>query len=487
MFDSRAIVSNPNSDRDSVLKVVRDNPYLMHWACDVFNDDYEIMLAAVSNKHSAQALMNASPRLRANRTIAERCILNDRYKKCIPFVDPSLFSDREFILSVLSVRPYVFVHSTVPWTRDFLVDCVVVHGDIINDLSDEYTEDRQFALDVIAKGGYVLFNLSDQLKDDREVVLAQLRIECGGICLKDASHRLQRDRDMVLEAVRTNPTLLEDIRLYMEYTPDERDQFLSDVEIVTTAIAEYGSSIRYAAHTCRTDRIMVMTALTSKDPADIGYIPSSLLSDSCIRLCITENKQSTVDALLTVLETEVDTCVVSYAHKVMYKHMIGRPFTANTVLALFEFIKDGVLRSMECFTSTVSTDVRNALAIIVNECSGEHVADKIEMCLQWRIHENNGVLTDAVVEQFLDSYSPPSPNNWTAYGVCDTVADRLQRLGQISDALPYIDRAMRCVEGNITDRNKCIERVDALAARVHHPTGTYASVAHKRSYTEAFA
>jgi hypothetical protein len=104
-----------------------------------------------------------------------------------------------------------------------------------------------------------------------------------------------------------------------------------------------------------------------------------------------------------------------------------------------------------------------------------------------RLFENDGVLTDAVLEDMFTHYQTSTPNKWMAHGVCDWVADRLQRLGQIADALPYIDRAMRRNKGNVAFRNKCIARVDALAAKVHHPTGAYASIVHKRSFTEAFA
>ena len=482
------IMRNPNSDRASVLKEVRESPSILGWACDAFKDDYEVVMAALDTKHAAEAFKHASPRLRADRTIAEECVKNDKYMECISFVDPSLLSDREFILEVLGMRPYVFAHSTVPWTRDFLVDCVVANCEVMEDLPDEYTSDRQFALDVIAKEGHVFYYLSDQLKDDREVVLAQFHIEYGGGNLKHASPRLQRDREMVLEAVRTDPTQLEDICLYMEYTPEERERLLSDVEIVTTAVAEYGGSLRYASNACRTNRIVVMTALTSKKPTDLKYVPSCLSSDPCIRLCVSANKQSTVDALLTVLETEMETTHdIPFTAAFMYKHMIGRPFTADTVLSLFEFERDGVTHSMECFTSTLSTERLDALATLVNECPSEYVHQQIGSGLLRRLFENDGVLTDAVLENSFTHYQTPTPNKWLAHGVFDNVADRLQRPGQIADALPYIDRAMRRNNGNIAFRNQCIARVDALAAKVHHPTGTYASIAHKRSYTEAFA
>ena len=482
------IMRNPNSDRASVLKAVRKFPGIMEWACDAFKDDYEVVMAAIDTKFATDAFRHASPRLRSDRTIAATCAVKDKYYQWILFVEPSLLSDREFILELLPVRPDVFAHSTVPWTRDFIVDCVVANEYVMDDLPDEYTSDRQFALDVIAKEGDVLAHLSDQLKDDREVVLAQFRIKDGGGYLKHASTRLQRDREMVLGAVRTAPLLLEDICLYMEYTPEERERLLSDVEIVTTAVAEDGDSIQYASDACRTDRIVVMTALTSKSPADLKYVPSCLSSDPCIRLCVSANKQSTVDALLTVLETEVDgTCDVSKGDKLMYKHMVGRPFTADTVLSLFEFERDGVTHSMECFRPTLSTERIDALTTVVNECPSEYVYRKFGFAFEADVRTNDGVLTDDVLEFRCTHYQTPTPNKWLAHGVCDNVADRLQRLGQIADALPYIDRVVRRNKRNTAFRNQCIARVDALAAKVHHPTGAYASIVHKRSYAEAFA
>lgn len=534
------IMRNPNSDRESVLKAVRESPSLVGWACDAFKDDYEVVMTGVCTEFNADAFIYASPRLRADRRIATECIVRDKTMQCIRFVHPSLLSDRDFILEVLPVQPYVFHYATVPCTHDFFVDCAVANCKVVEYLPDEYTSDRELAMDVIAKGGhileylsdhlkddrgvvvaqfrveygyqhledasprlqrdrdvvleaianggYVLASLSDQLKDDREVVLAQFRIEYGGGNLKHASPRLQRDREMVLEAVRTDPTQLEDICLYMEYTPEERERLLSDVEVVTTAVAEYGGSLRYASNACRTNRIVVMTALTSKSQADLRYVPSCLLSDPCIRLCVSANKQSTVDALLTVLETEVDgTCDVSKGDKLMYKHMVGRPFTADTVLSLFEFERDGVTHSMECFRPTLSTERIDALATVVNDCPSEYVYRKFGFAFEAEVRTNDGVLTDDVLEFRCTHYQTPTPNKWMAHGVCDNVADRLQRLGQIADALPYIDRVVRRNKRNTAFRNQCIARVDALAAKVHHPTGAYASIVHKRSFTEAFA
>ena len=104
--------------------------------------------------------------------------------------------------------------------------------------------------------------------------------------------------------MRTDPTLLEYIRLYMEYTPDQRETLLSDVEIVTTAVAQFGGAIRYACDACRNNNIVVMTALTSTNPTRLDAIPSSLALDPCVRLChIPEKGQSSsmLRALLTFL------------------------------------------------------------------------------------------------------------------------------------------------------------------------------------------
>ena len=479
-MDSLDVMGNPDSDRDSVLKIVREEPEILAYACDEFKDDYEVVLAAVDNKYAADAFNHASPRLRADRTIAETCVINDKYKKCIPYVDPSLLADPEFILAVLDARPYVFAFSTVPWTRDFLMDCVVAESSIVEDyLPDEYTADRQFALDVIAKGGHILQFLSDTLKDDREVVLAQLRAKnYGGALLEFASGRLQRDRDVVLEAVRTAPSLLENILLYVEYTPEERDQLLSDVEIMTTAVAQFGGAIRYASHSCRTNRTVVMTALTSKKPTTLYNIPYSMSMDPCIALCSTSKRpESTVDSLLTVLEAEVDACEVTCQHKLMYKHKVGRPFTADTVLALFDFKK------CESKMSPLGLD---ALAALVNQCPSEKVIVEFACPIDFILRRTEGVLDDSVLDRFASWTAPTTTNKWLAHGVYDLVKERVGRLGDISEALPYIDRAVRRIHNNGV-RNKCIERVDALAAKVHHPTRAYASIVHKRSFTEAFA
>lgn len=469
------IVKNPNSDRATLLELVRRKPFLLEFACDAFKDDYDVVRASVDTDYADHAFMHASPRLRADRTIAGVSLMRDKYMQCISFVDPSLLSDREFIVDVISVRSYVFRHSTVPWTRDFLVDCLVANCDIMDYLPEEYRSDRQFALDAIARGGTVLFVLSDQLKDDREVVLQQFRAESewSGY-LAHVSPRLRCDREIVLEAVRANPLQLEEIRLYIEYTPEERERLLSDEEIVTAAVAKNGNEIRYAADACRTNRIVVMTALTSRSPTILRNVPSCLSSDPCIRLCVSANTQSTVDALLTVLETEVDISTVSHRDRIMYRHATERPFTADTVLSLLKVDAYDVER----IASTSSVERLNAVATLVNEWPGEHVHSLLRTSISIGRDRLESILTDS---------TPPSPNKYASHGVCEMVADRLQRLGQISDALPYIDRTVRHNDLDVAFRNQCIARVDALAAKVHHPTGIYASLVHKRSYAEAFA
>ena len=83
MTDLVEIMRNPNSDRASVLKAVLENPSILGCACDAFKDDYEVVLSALGTKHAAEAFKHASPRLRAQRTIAEECVKNDKYMQCI--------------------------------------------------------------------------------------------------------------------------------------------------------------------------------------------------------------------------------------------------------------------------------------------------------------------------------------------------------------------------------------------------------------------
>jgi len=110
MLSEPCVMRNPDSDRDSVLNIVRENPMWLKWACREFQDDYEIVLAAMDNKYAADGFKHASARLRANWTIAEMCVVRDKYEKCISFIDPCLMEDRAFILAVIPIRPYVFKH-----------------------------------------------------------------------------------------------------------------------------------------------------------------------------------------------------------------------------------------------------------------------------------------------------------------------------------------------------------------------------------------
>ena len=126
----------------------------------------------------------------------------------------------------------------------------------------------------------------------------------------------------------------------------------------------------------------------------------------------------------------------------------------------------------------------DALATLVNQCPSELVITEFAHPLRCILRRTESVLDDSVLDEFA-SWTVPTTNKWLAHGVYDLVKERMERLGQISEALPYIDRAVRHIHNN-GFRNKCIERVDALAAKVHHPTRAYASIVHKRSFVEAF-
>ena len=96
------------------------------------------------------------------------------------------------------------------------------------------------------------------------------------------------------------------------------------------------------------------------------------------------------------------------------------------------------------------------------------------------------MLTDAIVDEFL-AREEVARDTWNSYGKYERVADRLERLGQIAHALPYVSRAITRKFRESSLRRQHLARVDAIAARVHSPTGAYATLVHKRSFAEAFA
>lgn len=159
----------------------------------------------------------------------------------------------------------------------------------------------------------------------------------------------------------------------------------------------------------------------------------------------------------------MDDCAIPYNKKLMYKHMTQRPFTVDTLFSLFDLER----------CTTMSDDDVNALLTFVNRCPSEAIP-KISRPLRISIRDGVRFDTDTITTE---------SNSWLVYGVHDFVHDRLQRLQQIADALPFIDRAIR---RKYALKNRLAARVDALAAKVHHPDSAYASIVHKRSFTEAF-
>lgn len=425
------VLSDPCSDRDTVLRVVRRHPDALAWACRTFTDDLEVVLTAVARNHAA------------------------------------------------------FLHSTVPHTRPFLVDCVLANASVMDYLPGEYATDRTFALSVVAKGGRILSYLSDVLRDDRDVVMAHIRIE-EETCPEEprpygfihASDRLRHDRDVILAAVRSSGSVVKYIRERGDYTCDERERFLSDVEIITAAVENHGDMIAYASRTCRLNRIVVMTALTSEHPANWEFVPYPLLSDPCIGLCISYAQRKCLDVLLSALDFDLTVCnKITCDEKLAFKHATERPFTSRTVLALFGF-------DMSRCAFVLSTRDLDALAAYVNRCTSDRIYN-IRNVLTRILVDNYGVVTDADM---------PNLSNWDVFThwptmyVDDSIPERVQRLGQVADALPYIDRALqRNSHLEDVDRVSFRERVDDMAARLYHPQNLYAKFDLARDFASDFA
>ena len=287
-----------------------------------------------------------------------------------------------------------------------------------------------------------------------------------------------------MEAVRTDGTLLETIRLSKHYDDAQRETYLSDKDIVSAAVVKCGWMIRYASETCRTNSHIVMTALTARDnPASLRYIPPALIADPCITLCapMTTRSPSTVDALLTVMEANLEDCAVDYKDAFIHKYMTHSPFTADTVLSLF-------MPWLER-RHWASTDRLGLLAHCVSTCSSYFQVQNAALTGEDDVRRNVGVLTEDTVDKMIGILSSKGYENsgiFCTYGVSKDVAERLQRQSQIADALPFISRSIRSYP-DTAHRAMWTRRVEDMAAKIHHPEGALASLVHKRSFAEAFA
>lgn len=168
------------SNRNEVLKAVKENGLYIVYAASEFKKDKEILLEAIGSNSEA-----------------------------IREVDKSFLGDKEFMLEAVKRSNSA---------KNFRIDaCPLIYA------SDELKQDKEFVLEVVRQNGSTL-KYTDYFKQDKEVVLEAVR--GNGFALEYAAEELRGNKEVVLEAVQKSGYAL------MYASPELKN----DKEIVMTAL-----------------------------------------------------------------------------------------------------------------------------------------------------------------------------------------------------------------------------------------------------------
>lgn len=175
------------SNRNEVLKAVKENGLYIVYAASEFKKDKEILLEAIGSNSEA-----------------------------IREVDKSFLGDKEFMLEAVKRSNSA---------KNFRIDaCPLIYA------SDELKQDKEFVLEVVRQRGSAL-QYAEYFKNDKDVVIEAVRK--NGFALEDVDKTLKGDKDVVIEAVKKSGYAL------MYASPELKN----DKEIVMTALKQIRKEI----------------------------------------------------------------------------------------------------------------------------------------------------------------------------------------------------------------------------------------------------
>ena len=176
-------------------------------------------------------------------------------------------------------------------SREDVLQAVSDEGWQLDNVSDEFKDDKEIVLAAVNESGYALQFASEAMRNDKEVVL--VAVSNRGSALGSASDDLRNDREVVLAAINSDGDALEHAAepfkkdaTIVEIAVSQSgralqyaaEQFQGDMKIVILAIENSGSALEYACEALRNHRDIVLAAI-SNEGAALQYASEMLRSD----------------------------------------------------------------------------------------------------------------------------------------------------------------------------------------------------------------
>ena len=208
------------SKEDAILFAANNPYYQLETLPDIYRDDEDVVLTAVSK--NGYALEWASPRVRNIEHIVLSGLETGISGSAMIYAGPDLRDNLEFILTVLQYSRYN-------------------QAMILYAASDRIKIDKQSILKIVALCGLALKYADKLLQSDLDVVGVAVN-QCG-YALQYASSNLKQNRIIVLTAVQQNGLALQ----YAQY------KMRNNREVVTAAILNDIAAFEYASPKLRRD------------------------------------------------------------------------------------------------------------------------------------------------------------------------------------------------------------------------------------------
>lgn len=318
-------MSNLNkSEKEEVIKEVMEFPLSLRNQLPIYQDDQEVVLAAITQ--DINALSYASFKLRSNQEFLNKAIKIDLGAFNFVTSDKNIKNDRNFIATALNSNNKDIIEKACNWLfatdnfkddKDLILAAIKNNGSMLGKAGKEYKSDKEIVLSAIESNTKAVnfmdekfFNdpevmlsafkkssqplahekdynhydldfkmfpqLSDNLKNDKNFICQVLKI--NNLLFQVIPEELKKDRDVIIAAVKSelksqfvyneNEEIEEDRYKQQDYYVLEHvlPQFQNDKEIVLHAVKINSNALKFASENLQQDADVLANKEDTKRP-----------------------------------------------------------------------------------------------------------------------------------------------------------------------------------------------------------------------------
>lgn len=210
------------ADKVLVLIAVKSCGSALGFTTSILQDDYEVVMNAVSNYESASALEHASIRLRNNKEIVECACKHSCF--AFKYAERSNGWYNDFGRKIIAEYGHLLEFAPDHWKSDkaLVISAVQSAPRVYLSLSPEFITDEDVMLEVLKKDGKMLRSMPEMASLNRDLVYAA--VSNSGLAMRHVNPLLKQEKELTMIAVETKGAF----RLLDE-------QFWADEEVIKKA------------------------------------------------------------------------------------------------------------------------------------------------------------------------------------------------------------------------------------------------------------